>query len=79
VSQACWHRGEQVACVLVKMEAERFAGGFRIVQLQIDDDGDDCSALWRPRNGAQHWKSRRTVSQIESLDKDYFKLGLRIQ
>ena len=37
------------------------------------------AAVWQPGRGAQWWRSGMTLDQFKSLDKTYFKKGLRIQ
>jgi hypothetical protein len=87
VLNAVWHSGSGAQFwktgldldELKAKDAEHFNNGLRIVRLQVDDGGDDCTVLWRAGSGAQFWKSRRTVAQFKGIDDDFFKKGLRIQ
>jgi hypothetical protein len=50
---AVWHAGSGAQFwntalehnELKDLDEERFGQGLRLVRLQVDDDGDDCSAL----------------------------------
>jgi Bacterial tandem repeat domain 1 len=66
---------------LEQKDAELFKKGMRLADVVVEtlsSGKTDCTAVWRPGTGPQHWATGMSIDEFKNKDTDFFQKGFHL-